>query len=674
MLAHRRVRSAWAAAVLAAAMLFFPAAVASAAAPMDLDAGYITDESGVLSASDEARLEERLSAVAQSEDLPELFVVLVPDFSEPSNALPWADQTALRNNLASDQYLLAIATEGRTLAISAEYGGDGTAAGPLSESRVLEIEEALGSRYLSNDDWAGGIAFVADEFSEVPTPWWVWALGVAGLALLIYVAITLVRFLRRRAERAAEMRTLEGQKKRAAQRLVRTDEAVTTSAQELGFVTAEFGDEATADFQKTLDECRVRLQEAFALLTRLEDSEKDTLEETRAWTERILGLCDEVDRALDGRTRALAALRSLAAAGPETVTRLRAARADAECYATDAERALSALSATYPAADLVAVARNPAEIARRLQAADTELDALERAVETGKPTQVERSVHEIERQLAEAKALRDAVEAQSAALAARASESPAGAPDAGQLTAATGSALDRATAAVTAAEASARARPGEVSAFALARLQLARRRLDDAAAAPTVDETEKAATEALALADQVQGLIGGAAASGAAGGGASGAAGSGGRSTRFVRPVRSRTAVMYDDESSESASPRSVRSGDSGDAGARVGGALSGGLIGGVAGFSVGLGADDDPQLAAVAAATGALIGLLVGAFSTSGEGGGGSSGWGGGSSSGSSWRSSRSTSSRSSSRSSSSRSSSSGSSRSSGRSGGRRF
>ncbi|HZU94479.1 MAG TPA: TPM domain-containing protein, partial [Microbacterium sp.] len=323
------LRAATAAGMLAVLAGLTWGSAANAETPLSLDSGHISDHADVLSDADEARLEQRLEELAAADGLPELFVVLVPDFESPDNALAWADDTALRNNLAPDQYLLAIATEGRSLAISAEYGGDGVAAGPLSESRILEIEDRLGSEYLSDDDWAGGIGYVADEFSTVPLPWWIWVLGLVVLALIVFGVTRLVIFLRRRAALAAELRTLEGQKKRTAQRLVQADEAIRTSEQELGFVTAEFGDDATADFTAVLAETRARLQQGFQILEKLQDAEEDTPQETRSWTDEILRLCTEIDAALDSRKKEIASLRALADGAADNLARLRAARADA---------------------------------------------------------------------------------------------------------------------------------------------------------------------------------------------------------------------------------------------------------------------------------------------------------------------------------------------------------
>ncbi|GAA2857827.1 TPM domain-containing protein [Microbacterium arabinogalactanolyticum] len=623
---------------------------ASAATPPDLDPGFVTDASGVLGDAAEARLEKQLGDLAAKEGRPELYVILVPDFEDPGNALAWADATALRNNLAPDQYLLAIATEGRTLAISAEYGGDGVQAGPLSEDRILQIEDHLGGDYLADDDWEGGISYVAGEFDRVPWPWWVWVLGVAALALIVFGVTRLVLHLRRRAAAAAELRTLEGQKKRAARLLVLADEAVRTSEQELGFVTAEFGEETTAEFTTVLKECRTRLDGGFQLLQKLEDSTEDTPAETRAWTDEIIRMCAQTDRDLDGRKQQLASLRALAEGSAATLTRLRTARAEATGIQQDAAERLAVLTAAFPPAALVGVAGNPAEIGRRLAATDAQLAALEKAVQAHKPSAISQAVHEIERLLAEAGELRDAVKAQADALA-------AGTAAPGQTDA---DPLELAKAAVRAAEASVQARPGEVNALALTRLNLAKRQLAAATASGDAQEAARLAATASSVAAQVQALTGAPAAP--AGARFSRSAADDGRTER-ERPV------MYDEPSSRQ-SWQSIRaassSDDEGRGGKAIAGALGGGLLGLVGGFSL---ADGSAGLIILFVVLGAVFGALSGAFGGNG-GGGSSSGWGG--SSHSSWGGSSRSSRSSSSRSFSSRSS--GGSRSSGRSGGRRF
>lgn len=661
----RRMLTALASAlVLTGGMTFAASSAVLADSPADLEPGYVTDRSGVLTDAAEERLEQRLDELASADGLPELYVILVPRFESPSNALTWADRTAQRNNLASDQYLLAIATEGRALAISAEYGGEGTAAGPLSESRVLEIENRLGGDYLSDDDWEGGIAFVADEFSEVPLPWWVWVLGLAALALVIFGITRLVRFLQHRAALAAERRTLEGQQRQAARRLVQTDEAVRTSEQELGFVTAEFGEQTTEEFAEVLTRSRRRLEEAFGLLEKLQDAEKDTLDETRVWTKDIGRVCAQIDRDLNDHRSRLASLRALADDAPKTIARLKTARERAGKTQVDTAERLDALAAAVPAADLVGVSGNAEEIARHLAEADAQLAKLERAAQARRPRAISDAVHEIERLLAEVDDLRDAVVAHADALGARALVSGAGAVTVGG-SVSEETVLARAAAAVRAAESSVRARPGQVGALALTRLRLAQRTLASAQASVDPVEAHRLAATASDVAGQVRSLIapssGAAATAGATAAAASASAAPdeplmyGPKPTDPVRRAMRPPAPSIRVEEGPSLASKGIW----------------GGVVGGGAGFIGALGlAEETPGMLVVGLVVGALFGALSNMFDwNGGSSGGSSSGWGGSSSrrSGSSSRSSF----RSSSRSSGRRSSSS---RSSGRSGGRRF
>src|SRR5690606_9420206 len=319
-----------------------------------------------------------------------------------------------------------------------------------------------------------GIEYVADEFTKVPWPWWVWVGGLAGLALIVFLITRIVLFARRRAALAAELRTLEGQKKRAAQRLVQTDEAVRTSEQELGFVTAEFGEESTAEYAAVLADCRSKLQAAFQLLEKLQDAVEDTRDDTRAWTKEILDLCAKVDRALEERRNKLAALRALAKNSAETLQRLKTARAEASKTQADAEARLATLTAAFPPPDLVTVAGNPREIAERLSEADEELRVLEAAVQARKPRAIAESVHEIERLLAEAGDLRDAITSYAEVLAGHATVS--GGTDESVT-------LEQAAVSVRAAQASVQGRAGGIRSAALSRLYLAQRRLADARSA-----------------------------------------------------------------------------------------------------------------------------------------------------------------------------------------------
>ena len=634
-------------AVLLAGALALAPLAANAAQPDELESGHLTDASGVLSASEERDLEARLTALAEKRDRPELFVVFVDDFESPSDAAQWADRTAERNNLGDDQYLLAVATEGRALAISYDD------AGPLSEDRVLEIEEGLGSGYLADDDWTGGVAYVAAEFDEVPLPWWVWALGIVAFAGLIYVITLVVKLSRRKAALALELRTLDGQRKRAAVTLVRADEALRTSEQELGFVTAEFGDEATAEFQAVLAEGRTALDRAFELQALLEDATEDTPSDTRKWTDEIRALCAQVDRSLNDRRRQLAELRGVAKDSAATLARLTKARAEAGELVAVADGRIAPLRATVAPERLAGIADDPDEMRERLAHADEWLARLKEAAARGRATAIVTAVREIERDLAEVRQLHTAVTTFAAAEAADASAaagSPAAVADpaggalpsfARTTLAVTGDRdIDRVAAALRVAENSVAARAGQLTAQTLAKLTAAQKSLELARTSPDPETKATHVRAALALADQVQVAAGVRSASWpdpARGGG-------------YRRPLRTSAAASDDDGM-----------------GAKAGiGAVSGGAIGLFSGLGVASGQDGAAGAIVLFVLGGAVLGALSGAFGGGDGSSGSSSGWGGSSRSRSSFRSG-------SSRSSSGRSrSSGGGGRSSG--GGRRF
>ncbi|MBO3663213.1 TPM domain-containing protein [Microbacterium stercoris] len=603
--------------VLAAVLSLAPLSIARASEPVELGAGYLLDESDVLTDAQEERLEAKLAALADKSDRPELYVVFVENFESPSNAGDWAARTATLNNLAPDQHLLAIATEGRSLALSFHTDSD------LSLQRVQEIEEGLGSGYLADDDWAGGVEYVADEFDEVPLPWWVWVLGVLVLAALIWVVTQLVLRARRRAARAAELRTLEGQKKRAAVTLVRADEALRTSEQELGFVTAEFGDAATSEYQAVLTEGRAKLSRAFELQTLLQDVTEDSTAESRSWTDEILRLCGQVDRALDERRRRLAELRGVAKDAAATLERLTMARTEADALVRAAETHLQTLGSTVAPDRLAGIGDDPDEMRERLAHADEWLARLRDAAGRRSANEITTAVREIERDLAEVTQLHSAVAGFALAETPAAVATPAEAsgpplPSFARTTIeATGDReIDRVAAALRVAENSVSARAGRVTAGVLAKLSSAQNEL---ALARTADDPETKSAHvraALAMAEQVQGSLGErSTARIAAHGGDDGAR----RDGSWARPPRPSLSSL-----------RSSRAADGDDMGAKAGvGAVVGGVMGVLLGANAAGGAG---------AIGGLLLGLVFGALTGAfgGEGGGSSgssSGWGGSSS-----------------------------------------
>lgn len=153
---------ALAALTLAAVAGAFTASAASATDPLTLDAGYVTDQAGVLSADEEATVEARLQELTDNSNA-DLFVVLVDDFTNPSDNVQWADTVAQDNNLGTEQYLLAIAVDGRSYYISAAPDG------PVSFGQLDSIEDKM-VPFASGGDWVGAITLAADEIQGDGAP------------------------------------------------------------------------------------------------------------------------------------------------------------------------------------------------------------------------------------------------------------------------------------------------------------------------------------------------------------------------------------------------------------------------------------------------------------------------------------------------------------------------
>lgn len=372
----------------------FSVAGASATAPLPLDDGFVTDTADALSSSEEQAVQARLSELA-AQSSADLFVVLVDAFTDPADAVAWADTVAERNGLGSNQYLLAIAVEERNFYISAGVGG------PLSDATLDDVEQKM-QPLLSEDDWDGAIILAADEIQgDGGAGVLRFVLTVAGfivLALIIWALVLLVRKRRRAAEvrRRGAMpekpdpndpfstMTDEQVASAASLALVQADDAITSSREELGFAMAQYGEAATAEFSQAVDAAKAKMSEAFDLKQKLDDAVEDSVFDRRGWNLRIIAICDEIDDTLDAQTDAFDALRKLEEnAGPE-LERVRGERAAAQRVVDRADASLSALAAAYDAAALAPVADNPSQARERLELADRSLSAAATALTAGR--------------------------------------------------------------------------------------------------------------------------------------------------------------------------------------------------------------------------------------------------------------------------------------------------
>ncbi|UYO98250.1 TPM domain-containing protein [Microbacterium sp. M28] len=352
----------------------FLASSAVATPPVTLDAGFVTDEAGVLSASELDAANARLDTLSDASE-GDLYVVIVDEFTDPSDNVEWADQTAIDNGLGADQYLLAIAVESRQYALSAD--GEG----PLSDSQLDTITQAIEDR-LRDGDWDGAIVAAADAFPGPSNAGWI-LLFVLIAAAVVVLIIWLVARAKKKARgaqpavpdpndpfSAVSDADLERQAGRA---LVEADDAITSSREELGFAVAQFGDESTAQFVQVVDQAKAKVAEAFALKQQLDDENEDSVEQRRAWHIRIIQFCTEADELLDANIETFEQLRKVEAEAPAALQRVQVRRSEAQTAVSGLPAALATLAAIYDAAALSTVAENPVQAAERLALADTEI-------------------------------------------------------------------------------------------------------------------------------------------------------------------------------------------------------------------------------------------------------------------------------------------------------------
>ncbi|MFC9792143.1 TPM domain-containing protein [Streptomyces sp. NPDC127584] len=355
--------------------------------------GQITDRVDALG--------DRRASVAQALDRlydahrVQLFVVYVRDFSGRTGQ-EWADATAERNGLGADDLLLAVATHDR------RYGYSAAPDGPLGQSRLDEVARTAIEPALRQNDWAGAAIGAADGYSAVlagqPVPAPAITPGPAdpgGAAddgtsatdlvlpvVLVGGAGAVAAYAYSKRRRRSETRTtpqggqgwgppkepappsleeLDGQ---ARQTLVATDDAVRTSQEELGFATAQFGDESVRPFTEAVAFAAEQLTASFRLRQKLDDAFPEDDSTRRSMLDEILRRCAEANARLDAESEDFDRLRALERTAPEALAAVEAAvreqtgRTDTAAAALTAMRERYAETAAAPVAGDVDQARD----------------------------------------------------------------------------------------------------------------------------------------------------------------------------------------------------------------------------------------------------------------------------------------------------------------------------
>lgn len=415
-------------AAAALALAAVPALAAAPAAAVPLRAAEpvsvtadITDEVGALGGSEsvvQASLDELSAATPY-----DLYVVYVADFAG-QNPVDWAQATAAQSGLGESDFVLAVATEARRYALVPQQTGD------LSSGEVQAAATAA-EDHLSQDDWAGAAVATADSLraSATGSGSGGGGFGFGGLLLLGLVVIggffALSAFLRRRRERQAgpppqqqavgpvdELAALPTAEldKRSSSALVRIDDALRTSEEELGFAQAQFGPDATREFEQVLTTAKQQVTEAFRLRQTLDDDIPDTEPEVRDTAARIIRTVAQVSAALDAQKQAFDELRDVESRADDAIE-AHAREATALRSRVDTARAtLQTLQSRYPATALASVVHNPDQARLLLDETGATLAQGRTALEQGDRATAVRYARAAEEALGQARVLLDAVD------------------------------------------------------------------------------------------------------------------------------------------------------------------------------------------------------------------------------------------------------------------------
>ena len=286
-------------AIVAGLVLAGTAGTAWAEDPVAFGSSPVVDSAGVLG----DQTDEVVDSLNESADRSgrQLFVAYVGTFTNPEAADEWASRTAIDNNMGAEDYLLAVAVDGRAYYLSAANDAS------LSDAELDQISLEVVEPRLRDEDWAGAAIAageaIAGDSGGAGFPWGFIVFLVIAAIVVIVVAIVLARRRSRRTSEAGPAGPppvpIDDLRRQAGSALVQADDAVKTSAEELGFAVASYGDEATVEFRTALEASKAKLGEAFTLQQRLDDAEPDTDEERRAWYGGIIRLAGEADALLD---------------------------------------------------------------------------------------------------------------------------------------------------------------------------------------------------------------------------------------------------------------------------------------------------------------------------------------------------------------------------------------
>ncbi|MDP9885421.1 hypothetical protein J2W21_002944 [Sinomonas atrocyanea] len=370
---------------LAAAILLLVPAVAPAwsADPVTIPSGTnIVDPQGALG----SRKDEVQKAISDllSQHRVNLYVVIVDSFTNPSDRTAWAQAVAKNTGMGGSDVLLAIATSGQYQLVAntqnaAIYPKISTIAQNavtpnLAGGKKDYAQAAIDTAKATGDAAAGGSGNVSSGSGATP-----WLVG-GGVVL---VGAGAAYFISRRRKGAwsqpqGQAGPAQGEPDplaslsvdelgtRAAGLLVRADDAVRSSEQELGFAEASYGSDAVGNFTRALAEAKAHLAESFKLQQQLDDHVPDTEAQQRQWLGDIIHRSEAAIASLAEQKADFDALRELERNAPAALAEVARGAAEAESRLAEQKETLARLQAAYAESAVKHVSDNVTQAQERL--------------------------------------------------------------------------------------------------------------------------------------------------------------------------------------------------------------------------------------------------------------------------------------------------------------------
>ena len=383
-----------------AAMSFGAASPALADAPFG-PTGQVTDRVGALNANQLKSVQGALASL-YAKDRVKLFITYVKNFSGVSPS-SWADQSATLAGMGQRDVLLGVATQDRQYAVSTDTGFS------LSTKQLDDVAATAIEPALRESDWAGAAIGAANGYAAalagqpIPAPTITPGNAQAGaksgsgagvtiavIAIIVLLGLFAFFFLRRRksggqsaTSQGPPALTLQQLEAKAGHLLVTTDDAIKTSEQELGFASAQFGDDAIEPFTKAMDSAKSEIAAAFKLRQLLDDDIPEDDPTKRRMLEELCAHCETANKLLDEQATAFDNLRDLEANAPQIIEQIGASAQEQQGKLAAARTTLAQLTTRYAPSATAPVAQNADEAASRLEFLKNSLAQAQQAVAGG---------------------------------------------------------------------------------------------------------------------------------------------------------------------------------------------------------------------------------------------------------------------------------------------------